>query len=142
MPRTGRSARLGSHTPVPFVEVNPDDAAALGLVHGDLARVSSRYGSAVLEIVVTANQRRGSLFAPIHWSGETSSDGRVGALVHPIVDLVSGQPDAKATPVTIAAVPAARRGFVLSPTPVALPSGVWWARVTIEGGTGTLFATD
>jgi assimilatory nitrate reductase catalytic subunit len=142
MTRTGRSARLGLHAPVPFVEINPADAARLGLAGGDLARVSSPYGSAVLEVVVSEGQRRGSLFAPIHWSGETSSDGRIGALVQPVVDPFSGQPDAKGTPVAIAPVPIARRGFVLSRAAVRLHEGTWWARAAVESGIGTLFATD
>jgi assimilatory nitrate reductase catalytic subunit len=142
MTRTGLSARLGSHAPVPVVDVNPEDAARLGLRSGDLARMSSAYGSAVLEVAVTDGQRRGSLFAPIHWSEETSSDGRVGALVQPVVDVFSGQPDAKGTPAAIERLPIARRGFVLSRTAVSLPKGLWWARVTLEGGAGTLFATD
>ncbi|MDQ4134960.1 MAG: molybdopterin-dependent oxidoreductase [Pseudomonadota bacterium] len=142
MTRTGLSARLGSHALVPFVEMNPADAARLGLADGDLARVSSPYGSAVLEVSMSDGQRPGSLFAPIHWSGATSSNGRVGALVQPVVDPVSGQPYAKATPATIEPVPAARRGFVLAQAAVSMPDGVWWARVAVEGGTGTLFATD
>jgi assimilatory nitrate reductase catalytic subunit len=142
MTRTGLSPRLSEHTPVPFVDVNLEDAARLGLASGDLARVSSAYGSAMLEVVVSEGQRRGSLFAPIHWSGETSSDGRVGALVQPVVDPFSGQPDAKATPVAIAPVPMARRGFVLARTAVSLPEGTWWARAAVESGIGTLFATD
>jgi assimilatory nitrate reductase catalytic subunit len=142
MTRTGRSARLGSHTPVPFVEINPVDAARFGLFHGDLARVSSRAGSAVLEVVVAEGQRPGSLFAPIHWSGETSSDGRVGALVHPVVDPFSGQPDAKATPAAIEPLSMRRRGFLLARAALPLLGRTWWSRVTIEGGTGTLFATD
>jgi assimilatory nitrate reductase catalytic subunit len=142
MTRTGLSARLGSHAPVPFVEVHPEDAAGLGLIGGDLARVSSLYGSALLEVVLSDGQRRGSLFAPIHWSGETSSDGRIGALVQPNVDPFSGQPDSKGTPVAIAPVPMARRGFFLSRAAASLPEGLWWARVALEGGVGTLFATD
>jgi assimilatory nitrate reductase catalytic subunit len=142
MTRTGRSARLGAHSPIPFVEVNPADAARLGLATGDLAQVTSPHGSAVLEVVVTDTQQTGALFVPIHWSSETSSDGRIGALVHPVVDPLSGQPDAKATPAAIAPVRMARRGFVLSRASVSPPAGMWWGRVAVESGVGTLFATD
>jgi assimilatory nitrate reductase catalytic subunit len=143
MTRTGRSPRLGSHTPVPFVEMSPADAREIGVAAGDLARVASAYGSAILEVVVDEGHRDGSLFAPIHWSRETSSDGRVGALVHPIVDPVSGQPDAKATPAAIAREPAVTRGFVLSRDRLGLEAapGFWWARAAVAGGFGTLFAT-
>jgi assimilatory nitrate reductase catalytic subunit len=144
MTRTGRSPRLGSHRPAPFVEIHPGDAARLNLRAGDLARVSTAYGSAVLEVAIEDGQRPGSLFAPIHWSRETSSDGRIGALVHPIVDPVSGQPDAKATPAAIAPEPAVTRGFALSRERLALEGAAefWWARAAVAGGFGTLFATN
>ena len=48
--------------------------------------------------------RRGSLFAPIHWSDETASSARIGDLVTPANDPYSGQPEAKATPAAIAPV--------------------------------------
>jgi assimilatory nitrate reductase catalytic subunit len=145
MTRTGKSARLGSHKPAPLVEMHPADAARLGVRHGDLARVSTAHGSAILEVVVEEGQRRGSVFAPIHWSGETSSDGRVGALVHRVLDPISGQPDAKATPAAITPEPMALRGFLLSRRALRLPvaaGGCWWVRVAIEGGFGMLFATN
>ena len=142
MTRSGRSPRLGSHRPVPFVEVNPADAARLSLTEGDLATVSTARGAAILEVRIAEGQAPGTLFAPIHWSGETSSDGRIGALVHPDVDPFSGQPEMKASPAMLAKVTMARRGFVLSRSPVSLPEGTWWARAAIEGGQGVLFASD
>src|SRR3954451_3310336 len=144
MTRTGKTPRLAAHRPAPFVEVNPADAARLNLRHGDLARVSTAHGAAVLEVAVEEGQRPGSLFAPIHWSSENSSNGRIGALVHALVDPLSGQPDAKATPAAIAPEPAKTRGFVLSRSPLpspAVPGGLWWARFAVGGGFGTLFAT-
>ena len=88
-------------------------------------------------------QRRGSLFAPFHWSDATASHGRVGALAQGLVDPLSGQPELKATPAAIAPAPFARRGFVLARGPIAPPpEGWWWARVAIEGGSGLLFATN
>ena len=141
MTRTGRSARLGSHRPVPFVEIGPADAARLALRDGDLARVATARGAAILEVRLADGQAPGTLFAPIHWSGETSSDGRVGALVHDRVDPFSGQPEMKASPASVAPVDMPFRGFVLGRRPVALPPGTWWARATIEGGEGCLFGT-
>lgn len=141
MTRTGKSARLGSHRAVPYVEVHPRDAARYGLTDGALARVSSATGSGVFEVQVAEGQRPGSIFVPIHWTRETSSGGVVGPLVHGVVDPVSGQPDSKATPAAVAPEPARLRGFVLSRQAVALPPGTWWARVAVDGGVGTLFAT-
>ncbi|WP_374254775.1 molybdopterin-dependent oxidoreductase [Xanthobacter sp.] len=140
MTRTGLAPRLGAHIPAPFVAVHPDDAAPLGLATGMLAEVTSAHGRAVLEVVVDAGQRPGTLFAPIHWSHANSSDGRVGALVHAVTDPISGQPDSKATPAALAPHAAPFEGFVLARRPMALPEGVWWARAALEGGYGWRFA--
>ena len=96
MTRTGLSPRLGQHTPEPFVEVHPDDAAALGLK--DFARVATAHGEGIFKVALNDGQQRGSLFVPIHWNGETASAARVCELVAPHTDPFSGQPEAKATP--------------------------------------------
>ena len=142
MTRSGLSPRLGAHLPEPFVEVHPDDAGKAGLVHGGFARVTSPYGNCVLKVVVSDGQQRGSLFAPIHWSGETASSARIGELVTPANDPYSGQPEAKASPASVAPVAFAYRGFALSRTRLALPAETWWARAGVAGGEGVLLASN
>ena len=142
MTRTGTSPRLGQHIPSPYIEVHPDDAAQAGVVDASYARVVTDYGQCVLKVVVSERQQRGMLFAPIHWSSETASSARVGALVAPFTDPFSGQPENKATPVAITPVAYAQRGFVMSRTPLTLPAHVWWARVAITGGYGYLLADN
>jgi len=142
MTRSGLSAKLGAHLPEPFVEVHPDDAAAARLVDGGFARVSTRFGACVLKVIVTERQRRGSLFAPIHWSDATASAARIGDLVMPETDRYSGQPDAKATPAAIAPEPFAFRGFALTRQPLTLPDGSWWVRVAVAKASGLLLATN
>ncbi|ACL57816.1 nitrate reductase [Methylobacterium nodulans] len=140
--RTGKSPRLSAHRAVPFVEIHPDDAARIGLAEGDLARVSTPYGHAVLEVMVTPGAQAGALFAPMHWSETTSSAGRVGALAQGAVDPVSGQPELKATSAAITPAPMRSRGYLITRGPVAAPPGWWWARAAIEGGSGLIVATD
>ena len=142
MTRSGQSPRLANHSPEPFVEVHPTDAASLGLSGGSFARLRSSHGTCVLKVVVTENQRRGCLFAPIHWSGDTASSARIGELVTPANDPYSGQPEAKATPVTIQPVAFAYRGFALARTAPTLPTGTWWARVTVANGIGLMLASN
>jgi assimilatory nitrate reductase catalytic subunit len=96
----------------------------------------------VLKVSVSAAQRRGSLFAPIHWSDATASAARIGDLVMPETDRYSGQPDAKATPTAIAAVAFAFRGFAVTRRPLALPAGTWWARVALAQAFGLLLASN
>jgi assimilatory nitrate reductase catalytic subunit len=142
MTRSGLSPRLGAHRPEPFVEVHPADAVAAGLADGGFARVATRWGACVLKVAVSERQRRGSLFASIHWSDATASSARICDLVMPDTDRYSGQPEAKATPAAIAPVAFAFRGFALARGPLALPDGSWWARVAVAKAHGLLLATD
>jgi assimilatory nitrate reductase catalytic subunit len=142
MTRSGLSPRLASHLAEPFVEVHPDDALPLRLRDGDFAKVSTRYGSAVLKVIVTPTQRAGSLFAPIHWSDSNASHARVGDLVNAATDPQSGQPETKATPAAIARVDYRFAGFVLSRASVAPPKDTWWVKPAIEGGEGALIASN
>jgi assimilatory nitrate reductase catalytic subunit len=140
MTRTGLSPRLAAHSPEPFVEVHPADAAAIGLRAEGFAEITSAHGSCVLKVVISEGQRRGSLFAPIHWSDATAAFARVGDLVAPITDPFSGQPEAKATPVAIAPVAFRYTGFALSREAVAPPANTWCARLAVEHAAGLVFA--
>ena len=142
MTRTGLSPRLSAHMQEPCVFVHPADAERHGLREGGFARVRNRHGEVVLKVVLDHGARAGSLFAPIHWSGETASHARIGAAVQANCDPASGQPELKATPSSIAPAAYASQGFVLSRAGFPLPAGSWWAKVAVEGGEGRLFATD
>src|SRR6202166_2970502 len=142
MTRSGISPRLGPHLPEPFVEVHPDDAIRFGVTDDSFARVVTDYGQCILKVAVSERQQRGMLFAPIHWSEQTASAARVGALVAPITDPFSGQPENKATTGSIVPYEYVFRGFALSRVPLQLPAHVWWARVTVSGGYGYLFADN
>jgi assimilatory nitrate reductase catalytic subunit len=142
MTRSGISPRLGQHLPEPFVEIHPDDALRSGVTDGGFARVVTDYGQCMLRVAVNERQQRGMLFAPIHWSEETASAARIGALVAPITDPFSGQPENKATPASITPYEFVFRGFALSRVKLELPDHVWWTRVTVAGGYGYLFADN
>ena len=68
MTRTGRLARLMAHQHEPLLDVHPEDAARLGLVEGGLARVESAQGDTVLPVRLSTAQRRGEVFAAMHWT--------------------------------------------------------------------------
>jgi assimilatory nitrate reductase catalytic subunit len=142
MTRTGSSPRLGQHLPEPYVEIHPSDAIKFGVADGGFARVVTDYGQCILKVVVSERQQRGMLFAPIHWSEANASAARVGALVAPFTDPFSGQPENKATPVSIQAYEYVFRGFALSRVPLELPAHAWWARVAVTGGEGYLLADN
>ena len=142
MTRTGKSPRLGAHSPEPCIEVHPGDAKAAKLADGGFAKITTRHGSAILKVAVQAGQQQGSIFAPIHWSDATAAEARVGDLAMPANDPFSGQPELKATPARIEPVAFAYRGFALTRRAISPPPGTWFARVAISGGSGLLFATN
>ncbi len=142
MTRTGLSVRLGEHAPEPVLEVSFEDAARYKLEHHSFARVFSQHGSCVFLVRVTDAQVAGSVFAPIHWNGETAPSARISDLVAPATDLYSGQPEAKATPCAVAPIEFATRGVILSRQRMELRSHPYWTRIPIEGGFLQSFATD
>ncbi|MEG0488554.1 MAG: molybdopterin-dependent oxidoreductase, partial [Acinetobacter sp.] len=101
MTRTGLSANLSTHKAEPFCEIHPNDALKYGLKEGELVEIKSAWGNCVLRTVLSDNTRRGQIFAPIHWNDQFASDARVGKVVNPVVDAISGEPEFKHTPVMI-----------------------------------------
>jgi assimilatory nitrate reductase catalytic subunit len=142
MTRSGLSPRLGQHLPEPFVEIHPDDAIRFGVTDDSFARVVTDYGQCILKVSVSERQQRGMLFAPIHWSEQTASAGRVGALAAPFTDPFSGQPESKATPASIVPYEYVFRGFALSRAKLELPDHAWWTRVAVTGGYGYMLADN
>jgi assimilatory nitrate reductase catalytic subunit len=133
MTRTGRSPLLAEHLPEPFVDLHEDDAAASGITGGDLVRVRTRWGSAILKARLSGESARGALFVPMHWSAATSSSGRIGALVNPAVDPASGEPEFKHTPAAIERVDSAWHAVLCSRDGAAPPAGAWWVRIQCDG---------
>ena len=129
MTRTGKSAKLADHVPEAFVDMHPQDALICGVRAGSLARVSTRWGAMVARVQHGAGIPRGSIFAPIHWSGPFGSDARVGALVNPVVDPISGEPEFKHTPVRVEEFNVSWYGFVLSRHTLALNEILHWTRI-------------
>jgi assimilatory nitrate reductase catalytic subunit len=130
---TGKSPRLAGHAPEPFVDLHPHDALLAGVREGELARVTSRWGAMVARVVHGGGIARGSVFVPIHWNGQTASDARVGAVVNPEVDPVSGEPEFKHTPVRVEPFGVGWHGFILSREELGLERIANWTRVRGSG---------
>jgi assimilatory nitrate reductase catalytic subunit len=129
MTRTGRAATLAEHVPESFIDLHPQDALLCGVREGELARVRSRWGSMVARVRHGGGIARGGVFVPIHWSGPTASDARVGAVVNPAVDPVSGEPEFKHTPVTVEPFGVDWYAFVLSRGALPVEQLTHWTRV-------------
>jgi len=118
MTRTALAAQLNQHKPEPFVEIHPSDANHFNMVQNTLAVVESQWGKMVARVQITDTQQQGTLFIPMHWTTQYASQGRMGALVNPVVDPISHQPESKHTPVRIKTYQAAWYGFILSRHPL------------------------
>ncbi|MDF2446364.1 MAG: nitrate reductase [Moraxellaceae bacterium] len=132
MTRTGLAPRLLQHIGEPFCALHPEDAARLGIAALDIVELESRWGLARARAQLTTDQPAGTVFMPMHWTGVLTSASRVGAVVNPAVDPVSGQPENKHTPVCVRRFEASWHGFVLSTVPLRLPSAAY--AVAVRGG--------
>jgi predicted molibdopterin-dependent oxidoreductase YjgC len=63
-----RESALDELYPAPLVDMHLTDAVRQGLHTGDVVRVSSRRGSVVLRVNVTAKARPGVVFIPMHFA--------------------------------------------------------------------------
>jgi assimilatory nitrate reductase catalytic subunit len=136
MTRTGLSAKLAHHRREPLVEIHPADAAAAGMVDGDLCAVTTPAGTSLYRATPSEGQARGAVFVPMHWTDITAAAeaGRTGRLAASDTDPVSGQPGFKDTPARIARAELAWRGFLLSRTLLASPACDYWVRSRVEHG--------
>lgn len=132
MTRTAIAAKLNQHKPEPFVEVHPADARHYALLPNTLAVIESRWGSMIARVQITDSQQQGSLFVPMHWTEQYASRGRMGALVNPVVDPVSRQPESKHTPVLIKAYQPVWQGFILSRRELTVTDSEYWVKIKGE----------
>lgn len=133
MTRTAKAPRLNQHLGEPFLEVHPNDAAALGIQPATLIEVTSPTGRCVLRASITDRVAQGQVFAPMHWTAQTAPMGRVDALVASAVDPLSGQPESKAAVVALAPFAADWFGFAVSTTTLRADCA-YWARSRVAGG--------
>lgn len=136
MSRTGLSANLSTHRAEPYCEIHPHDALKYGIKDDELVEVKSRWGNCVLRATVSDNIRRGQVFAPIHWNDQVASDARIGKIVNPVVDAISGEPEFKHTPVLIQpfhiqwqGIFYVRQGFEKT-VQSSIENMVWWTKIT------------
>ncbi len=134
MTRTAVAPTLSGHIAEPFAEIAPADAARLAIAPASLVRVANGRAEVVVRALVTERQRLGSVFVPIHWTDRYASSARIGALVAPQTDPISGQPESKATTVAVTPFPARWYGFALTRAATTRISADYWARARIPGG--------
>lgn len=133
MTRTGSSPRLSAHIAEPFAEIHPRDAADLGIAPDTLVRLDSPSGQAIVRALITDRVQPGTIFAPMHWTGETAPTGRIDALVTAATDPVSGQPESKAAICAARPYGAEWYGFAVAAARMT-PRSEYWARARSAAG--------
>ena len=140
MTRTARTARLLGHIGEPFVEIHPDDAQQIGVEPAGLAEVASPHGRAVVRVLVTGRQQRGSVFVPMHWTDQLAGGGRIDALVAGDFDPVSGQPGLKQTAVAVRPFRASWFALAVTRERPSCRDWPYWATARVPGGFRTEIA--
>lgn len=87
---TRRSAGLDELRPHPQIDINPADAAKLGISSGDMVQMASRRGQVAAAAKVTETTPEGSVFLPFHYA-----EAAANLLTLPVRDPVAKIPEYK-----------------------------------------------
>jgi len=93
---TGRNEELMEIEGRSFIEINPSDAAKLGLDQGGRVKVASRRGEIESEARITDRVPEGVVFMPFHFA-----DGPANVLTSSVVDSISLTPEYKVCAVKV-----------------------------------------
>jgi assimilatory nitrate reductase catalytic subunit len=89
--QTRRVPSLARTAPEAFVQIHPSMARTYGVSDGDLVRLTTRRGTAVVRAQLSPGIRMDTLFVPFHFAGK----GRANLLTNPALDPVSRMPEFK-----------------------------------------------
>ncbi|RYY16218.1 MAG: NAD(P)H-nitrite reductase, partial [Cytophagaceae bacterium] len=114
MTKTGKVSKLNQHSPQAFIELHPQDAAALAVAEGDLVVVQSRRGDVRVAARLTTSIRPGVVFLPMHWGKMLGSDlNRANNVTSGALDPISKEPDFKFCAVQVAKYQQPRQRIVI-----------------------------
>jgi predicted molibdopterin-dependent oxidoreductase YjgC len=65
--KTGKIGNNNKYSPMPYMEMNPDAAVELGVIHGEYARLVSKRGDAVVMVQLTQRLPFDMVFVPFHF---------------------------------------------------------------------------
>jgi predicted molibdopterin-dependent oxidoreductase YjgC len=93
---TRRSTALDSREPTPTVELNADDALALGVHDGEEVIITSRRGQLRISVRISPRVARRQIFIPMHYR-----EAAVNLLTNPALDPYAGIPEFKVCAVRV-----------------------------------------
>ena len=99
--RTGKAEKLVRREPSAFVEINPEDAARLGIAEGDPVQVSSRRGTVRLPARLREGVSTGMVFVPFHWGDLYGEGNAANYLTISAIGRVAKQPELKFCAVSV-----------------------------------------
>ena len=97
---TRRSEDLDREAPTGWIEINPEDAAGLGVANGDIVRAVTRRGQIDIAAMVTPDIRKGETFIPVHYA-----ESAANLLTNNALDPVAKIPEFKACAVRVEKIP-------------------------------------
>lgn len=109
--KTGKVPALNKLNPAPFLEINAEDAAALGAVERDLLLITSRRGELRLPARISVGIQPGCCWAPMHWNDLFAPDVAVNQVTSENACPESHQPELKYCPVRLEIVCPAPAAF-------------------------------
>lgn len=93
---TRRSASLEREEPTGWIEINVDDAKALGIKNGEVVKAISRRGEIKITARVTENIKKGVMFIPFHYAECAANVLTINAL-----DPIAKIPESKACAIKV-----------------------------------------
>lgn len=87
---TGKTVEIDDIAPEALAEVNPVDAAQLGMKEGDMLRLTSRRGSVLIKATITERSQQGTIFTTYNYA-----DTPVNFLTLDALDRLSRTPEYK-----------------------------------------------
>ncbi len=87
---TRRTVALDREAPECYVEMNPEDAEALGASDRDMVSVTTRRGSIRVRVFLTPGIRKGTIFVPFHFR-----EAAANVLTNPVLDPTAKIPEYK-----------------------------------------------
>ncbi|MCF2949994.1 nitrate reductase [Paraglaciecola aquimarina] len=151
MTRTGKASALTSHFSRPFLAMHPKDADAMALKEHDLVNLTAGHLSheqsdICLPLVLDDKQRKGELFAPIHWSTTNSASSNITGLYTDANDKISGQPELKHAAVALTKVDYPLQGKIFVKQSLAVEllreKFAYFVTTPVEQGTLIYFGTE
>ncbi|QSZ66619.1 formate dehydrogenase subunit alpha [Methanofollis aquaemaris] len=93
---TRRSEHLDAEVPTGWIELNPEDAKALGIVDGEMVKATSRRGTINVPAKVTKDIMKGVTFMPFHFA-----ECAANVLTNNVLDPIAKIPEFKACAVKV-----------------------------------------